>query len=73
MEPVVKANAKDIVDDSRAPGIRSSEVSVETVPPDSSQVDVKVLKLPSPVAGIWEGPFDPGTQGPADVDRRIAI
>ena len=73
MEPVVEADAKYIVSDPRAPAIRSSEVSVEAVPADSSQIDVEVFKLPSPVAAVWEGPFDPGADGPADIGRRIAI
>jgi len=73
MEPVVEADAKDIVGDPRAPAIRSAEVSVEAIPADSSQIDVEVFKLPSPVAAVWEGPFDPGTHGPADIGCRIAI
>ena len=73
MEPVVKSDAKDIVGDPRAPAIRSSEVRVEAVPADSTQIDVEVFNLPSPVAAIWEGPFDSGAHGPPNVGRRIAI
>ena len=71
MEPVVKANAYDIVGDLRTPAVESDD-RICTRPAEGSEVDVEVFNFPSPIARIWKGPFDTGAQGPTKLGLRVA-